>query len=164
MWWTCDFQSPMYLCECCLLFRGPIRSRKDFRSNYILHHVRLCHMRPYGDCLFSLKIDFLMQKLHKPVVKQNILFSDFVCYSVRYYFQHNNGIPTICIPSPTVWPCVLNLWLVQKVSCLLGASVFLQMLELDVKIASVSNTVMLVKACLMVLTVRANFVCFHCFF
>ena len=99
------FSERLYLCGCCFLFRGSIRSRKDSRSNYILYYVRPCHIRPYGDCLFSLKIYFLMQKLHKPVVKQNILSSDFVCYSVRYDFQHNNGILTICIPSPTAWPC-----------------------------------------------------------
>ena len=55
-------------------FRGSIRSRKDSMSNHILHYVRPFHMRPYGDRPISLKTDFWMQKLHKPVFKQNMIF------------------------------------------------------------------------------------------
>ena len=80
---------------------GVDQKQESFEVKLDLHYVRPCHLRPYGDRPFSLKTLFLMQKLHKPVVKQNMVFSDFICYSVRYDFQHNNGILTICIPSPT---------------------------------------------------------------
>jgi hypothetical protein len=87
-------------------FRGSIRSLKDSMSNYIPHYVRPFHMRPYGDRPISLKTDFWMQKLHKPVFKQNmIFFSELICHSVGFDFQHNNWILTICTPSPTAWPC-----------------------------------------------------------
>jgi hypothetical protein len=46
-----------------------------------------------------------MQKLHKPIFKQDMIYSDFICHSVGYDFQHNNWILTICIPSPTAWLC-----------------------------------------------------------
>ena len=42
----------LYLSECCFPFRGSIRSRKDSKSNYILHHVRPRHMIPMENVRF----------------------------------------------------------------------------------------------------------------